>query len=236
MKPIELSLILTLYNEGPTLPASLGRIYNLLNQSGLVYEIIIIDDRGQDESCALAQDFCLKQDNCQLYQNAVNLGRGGAVSRGMRMAKGRVVGFIDTDLELSPERIPEAARMILKGEVDVVTGKRNYTFGPASHLRWILTKGYHELVRLILNLPLKDTETGFKFFNREKIQPVLEKVQDKRWFWDTEIMARSFNAGLKIKEIEVLYKRKMDKKTSVRFFRDSLAYLGKLVRFKFKKK
>ena len=76
-----------------------------------------------------------------------------------------------------------------------------------------------------------DTETGFKFFNRGKILPVLEQVQDKRWFWDTEIMVRALWNGLNITEIPCLFMRRSDKKSTVNLRKDIWDYLAKLYRF-----
>lgn len=235
MKPIDLSLVLTLYNEGSILSENLARIDEVLRKSGLAFEIIFVDDKSQDNSVAEVKAFMMTRSNCLLIEHKENIGRGGSVSDGIKMARGKAVGFIDTDLEIYPDKIPEAVQTILAGEAEIVTGLRTYPFFLPLVFRYILTKGYQLLVRLVLTLPLKDTETGFKFFNREKILPILERVRDKRWFWDTEIMALSFNSGLRIKEIPVVFKRCFDKKSTVKVFRDSVNYFKKLIEFKKRK-
>ena len=120
----------------------------------------------------------------------------------------------------------------IRAGYDVATAKRNYTFRIRSIDRYLLSKGYSRLVKWVLGFPLQDTETGFKFFNRAKILPVLEKTHDQKWFWDTEIMVRSYLAGLKIIEIPTLFIRRFDKQSTVNPLRDSVEYLVKLFRFK----
>ena len=146
-------------------------------------------------------------------------------------SEGDIVGYIDTDLELSPIFIPEAVRSIREG-ADMAIGTRIYTVGAWNFTRAILTKGYIFLVRNILSLDYKDTEAGFKFFKKKKIMPILKKVEDKRWFFDTEIVARSHKAGLKIAEIPVLYLPRHDRKSSVNLVRDSVEYFMKLISFR----
>ena len=97
--------------------------------------------------------------------------------------------------------------------------------------RHIMSRGYNTLVRRQTGVPLRDTETGFKFFRRDRIFPVLEQVQDQGWFWDTEIMVRAYMAGLRIVELPALLVRCTDKKTTVRIWRYSLSYLRKLRQF-----
>ena len=98
--------------------------------------------------------------------------------------------------------------------------------------RFVLHKGYAYLVRKLLKLGLKDTETGCKFFDRERILPLLKDIKDNYWFWDTEIMARAYYNGLKIREIPFYYERKWDKSSSVNIIRDSILYIIKLLRFR----
>jgi hypothetical protein len=87
-------------------------------------------------------------------------------------------------------------------------------------------------MRTVLRVPLNDTETGFKFFRREKILPVLGRTEDRGWFWDTEIMVRAHHAGLTIIEIPALFIRRFDKRSSLHPFGDTLDYARKLWRFR----
>jgi GT2 family glycosyltransferase len=79
---------------------------------------------------------------------------------------------------------------------------------------------------------LRDTETGFKFFNCARALPVLESIRDPGWFWDTEFMVRAARAGLRIVEIPGAYIRRADKTSTVRGLRDSFRYFGKLLAFR----
>ena len=98
--------------------------------------------------------------------------------------------------------------------------------------RWIMSKGYRWLVRMVCKTPFKDTETGCKFFNREKILPIIEKTTDNHWFWDTQIMAISYYESLKIIEIPALFIKKPEFFSSVNYFSDSLDYFCKLMKFR----
>jgi hypothetical protein len=81
-------------------------------------------------------------------------------------------------------------------------------------------------------VPLLDTETGFKFFRREALLPVLDAIHDPGWFWDTEFMVRAHLRGLRIAEIPGAYVRRSDKTSTVRGVRDSWTYFGKLLAFR----
>jgi hypothetical protein len=87
-----------------------------------------------------------------------------------------------------------------------------------------MSRGYRALVRWRLDVPLVDTETGYKFFRRDRILPVLDKVSDRGWFWDTETMLMAYLAKLQIIEIPALFERRT-------VFRDSLLHFKKLNQF-----
>ncbi len=233
MKNIDLSLILACYNEEDILEESFRQICDILDATKYAYEIIFVDDCSQDRTRAIIDHLikrCPEKSLRKIYHEK-NMGRGFAVSHGIMQAGGRIVGFIDVDLEVHAHYIPRMLLEIDRGN-DIVSGWRTYKLGWDCLLRYIATASYKLLVRKLLKLPLKDTETGIKFFNRQRILPILKQTEDKRWFWDTEIMARSYYANLKIYEVPILFLRRKDKKSKVRLFNDSIDYLKKIWRFR----
>ena len=192
-----------------------------------------MDDVSRDNTVAIIEDLMAKYAHVpmRLIRHERNTGRGRTVMDGFEASRGRIIGFLDIDLETPAHYIPVAALEIERG-ADVASAWRIYKFLWRSFYRQILSNGYHKLVSSALHLPLQDTEVGFKFFNRERALPILRECEDAGWFWDTEIMARSYFAGLKIIEIPTLFLKRYDKKSSVRPFHDSIEYFAKLRRFR----
>lgn len=235
MKSIDLSLIIPCFNEQKILDVSLIEIENVLKNSRLSYETILIDDKSKDETAKILKKY-EKRKNYSVYYHLINQGRGKTVRDGIMIAKGKVVGFIDVDLEVSPLYIPYFVDRILKQEADVVTGHRIYRDSIVSLHRMILSRGYSVLVRKLLSINLNDTEAGYKFFSRRKILSVLRKTKNPGWFWDTEIMALAYYEKLIIKEIPVLFIRRFDKKSAVNVVPDAVSYFINLYRFRKKLK
>lgn len=228
---IDISVILTGYNEGPSVEDNLLKVKQLLDHSKYKWEMILFDDRSSDATPDAFAGFARKYKNIRAYFHKRNIGRGGTVIDAIKKSRGRFVGYIDTDLELSPVYVFEFIQMLERG-FDIVIATRFYTVSPGNLLRTIISKGYIFLMKLLLNLEFKDTEAGFKFFNKRKIMPILKKIEDKRWFFDTELVARSYLSGLKIAEIPVVYIQNRNKKSSVRIFQDSTDYFRKLLKFR----
>lgn len=231
MKKIDLSLILACYNEEKVIEQSIEEIESILNNSVFSYEIILVDDKSKDRTRNLIKKISKGKKNFHFFFHKVNQGRGKTVSDGIKKARGKIVGFIDIDLEVSPVYIPYFTAKILRG-ADVVSGRRVYRESLSSLYRAILSRGYSFLVRKLLAIPLNDTETGYKFFNRRRILPVLGRTKSAGWFWDTEIMAYSYYEKLRILEIPVLFIRRHDKQSTVNALSDTRNYLFNLLRFR----
>lgn len=224
------SLILPCYNEEAIFTESVQRIIRMLTNSKLDFEIIFVDDKSIDRTPELIAAICKKYPFCRALYHKSNTGRGKAVTDGIRAARGRVVGYIDIDLEVSPVYIPEIVSLILKNKADIIIGKRIYRTTAASIFREILSRGYLWLADIMLQTGKLDTETGYKFARRVKILPILNKTKHQHWFWDTEIIVYAKRAGLRILEYPVLFIRRTDKKSSVRVIPDMVDYVVNLVR------
>ncbi len=227
---LDLSLILPCYNEAGLFTSSVARIQSVLEASKLSHEVIFVDDASSDGTQKFIKDTC-KTTGIFRYRavfHAVNRGRGRTVSDGIRAAKGKIVGYMDIDCEVDPIYMPKLVSLVLSGEADVVIGKRYYRTSPRAALREILSRGYQWLSDKMIGTGGLDTETGYKFFSRKKILPVLSKARNPGWFWDTEIMVYARRAGLRIKEEPVLFLRRFDKHSSVNIIRDTTDYLVNL--------
>jgi len=229
---IDVSIIIACYNEEGLLVDSVTEIENVMEQTKYTYELIFIDDCSQDRTRAIIQELVGSRSNASYLFHEKNVGRGGTVCEGIRMAQGKIAGFLDIDLEVHARYIPSLLQAIEKDGYDVSTAFRVYKIPSGPFMRHVLSVGYRKLVSYYLGTTEMDTETGFKFFNRERILPVLDSCRNKGWFWDTEVMVLSEKYGLKIKEIPCLFIRRANKVSTVNVIPDTIDYLKSLWGFK----
>jgi glycosyltransferase involved in cell wall biosynthesis len=229
---IDVSVILPCYNEAPLFVQSVKEILRVLRLSRYSFEIIFVDDKSSDATAALIKKTCERVPSCRALYHPKNYGRGKTVVDGIKTAKGKVVGYIDIDLEVSPVYIPNMVKKILEDEADVVIGRRVYRTSMRSILREVLSRGYQWLSDMMIGTGGLDTETGYKFFDRKTIVPILKQTEHTGWFWDTEIMVYVKRRSMRIVEVPVLFVRRFDKKSSVRVVRDIIDYLVSLGRFR----
>ena len=233
MPNLDLSLLIPCYNEEQILRDSIREVIEILDNTRFNYEIIFVDDCSRDDTRQIIDDIIDRYPDKNLSRifHEKNTGRGGAVMDGIKAARGEIVGFIDIDLEVHARYIPSCV-LAVKGGADIASAYRIYKVYLKSLARYLMSKSYIALVRNLLKVNLKDTETGFKFFNRQRILPIIEQIREKGWFWDTEIMVRAYLKGYRIKEIPCLFLRNLNKQSTVKCFSDSIDYFKKLLRFR----
>ena len=232
MAKVNLSIIIPCYNEGSTFTKSVDKIVQELKNINLGWEIIFVEDKSTDDTKSAVEILIKGIKNARAIFHKKNEGRGKSVSDGIKTARGDICGYLDIDLEVSERYIPLFAKEIEHG-FDFAVGKRFYEGGGLSAiLRFLASKTYAIAVKYIVDIPVEDTEAGYKFFRKAKILPILAKVKSKHWFWDTEICAFAHWNGLSITQIPVLFKRRYDKKSTVRLIPDTIDYIKNLIRIK----
>lgn len=226
----DFGLILACYNEERVLRQSVAGITVVFDNLNMSYEIVFVDDKSSDNTVAIIRQLLEEHPGWKLVEHANNKGRGASVSDGIRLSEASMVGFVDIDLSTSPWYLSRLISEVQKG-ADIATAVRMYRLKPRTLFRWILSKGYRFLMRLVLNCDLQDTETGCKVFNKARILPILEKIEDMHWFWDTEVMARSYVSGYRIVEVPSVFIRD-GSFTTVRVLKDTRDYLFNLIKFR----
>lgn len=231
-KDPEISIVIACYNAEKFLEDSVSQIRAVMDATVFTYELIFVDDKSSDNTVSIVERLIEGKPNCVFLKHRSNHGRGKTVHDGIKRARGRIAGFIDIDLDNPARYIFSMILGIRNGHADVCTAYRVYQpkWGLYFIVRMILSRGYAWLSSRLLGTGLKDTETGCKFFLRDKILPVLEQVENRGWFWDTEIMTRAYYAGLTILEIPTLFMRNTQV-TTVRLIPETFRYLVTLFRF-----
>ncbi len=231
MNKIEVSIILACFNEGPTFERSIGKIIAELKKLKKSWEIIFVEDQSYDNTRTAVKRWRAKLQNSRAIYHDKNQGRGKSVSDGIKAARGDICGYLDVDLEVSENYIPLFIKEIENGN-DLAVGKRFYESSFDSLSRVIASKVYSLAVKTLLGLPIEDTEAGYKFFKRKKILSILPKIKSNHWFWDTEICAQAYWEGNKISQVPVIFKRRPEKKSTVKLIPDTIDYIKNLYRLR----
>ena len=208
------SLIVPAYNEESRLGPNLVRALAWLDQRGVPAEIIVVDDGSQDGTAALVEGLRASEPRIRLIRFPANRGKGAAVREGALAAAGRLILVSDADFSTPIEEFDRLLARMRETSSDVVIGSRAL---PGARLevrqpfwREVMGRSFNRIMRTVTGLPFRDTQCGFKLFDRAKTAPILSKMVIERFAYDVELIWLSHLGGLRIHEEPVLWKHSTD--------------------------
>lgn len=168
--PVEISIVVPLYNEVESLPELQAWIERVMNENALTYELIFIDDGSKDGSWNVVEQLKSQCEAVRGIKFQRNYGKSAALQKGFEAVRGRVVITMDADLQDSPDEIPALYNMIVKDEFDVVSGWKKKRYDPLS--KTIPTKLYNWAARKLTGIYLHDFNCGLKAYKYEVVKSI----------------------------------------------------------------
>ncbi len=198
MGKVYLSVIIPTYNEEKNLKKGvLSEVFNYLKKQNYSWEVLIVNDGSTDKTAESANEFVSKYPGFRLL-NEPHRGKGGTVIAGMLAANGKYVLFTDMDQSTPIDQIEKFLPKFDEG-YDIVIGSRHGREG-APLMRKLMAYGFAALRFIVLRLPYRDTQAGFKAFKREAALKIFSKM--KNLLERKNIQGSSLSAGF---DVEILY-------------------------------
>ncbi|MFT5051258.1 MAG: glycosyltransferase involved in cell wall biosynthesis [Chlamydiales bacterium] len=166
--PIQISVVVPVFNEEESLGPLQGEIAEHVGGMGVPWEVLYVDDRSSDSSL----DVLLKlREDCpsvRIVRFRRNYGQTAAMAAGFEHARGRVVVTLDADLQNDPADIPRLVAELDKG-FDIVTGWRKDR-QDGLWLRRVPSRMANRAIGWFTGTRVHDTGCTLKAFRREVVQ------------------------------------------------------------------
>ncbi|XP_032561092.1 dolichol-phosphate mannosyltransferase subunit 1 isoform X2 [Chiroxiphia lanceolata] len=177
-RPQRLSVLLPTYNERDNLPLVVWLLVRTFRDSGIDFEIIIIDDGSPDGTQEIAEQLekIYGSDKILLRPRPRKLGLGTAYIHGMKHATGNFIVIMDADLSHHPKFIPE-----------------------------FLSRGANFLTQVLLRPGASDLTGSFRLYRKEVLQKLMEKCVSKGYVFQMEMIVRARQLGYTIGEVPISF-------------------------------
>ena len=167
---MDLSLVIPVYNEEESIQELTEWIETVCTNDGLSYEIIFIDDGSSDSSWEQIMSMAGKDKFVKGYRFRRHYGKAAALHIGFSEATGDVVITMDSDLQDSPDEIPELVKMIRDDGYDLVSGWKKKRYDP--FIKRFTSKFYNGTARWSSGIKLHDFNCGLKAYRLEVVKNI----------------------------------------------------------------
>ncbi len=220
VKP-SLSIIIPVFNEAENLEPLFAELIPVLENLGLTFEVLAIDDGSTDNSWAVLQALHNKDSRIKLIRLRKNFGQTPALSAGFDHARGDIVISLDADLQNDPRDIPVLVAKVREG-FDIVSGwrknRKDKFFSrriPSMVANWLISS--------LTGVKLHDYGCTMKAFRKEVIKSIKLYGELHRF-----IPAIASYMGVSIAEVQVHHRPRRHGKSKYSIFRFTRVILDML--------
>ena len=223
MKNKAISVVIPCYNEEKTIQKNLLKVHNYLKDRFGVFEIIVVNDGSNDGT--LKEIKKMEDDlHLRIIDNQENKGKGKVVKQGILESSCDLVMFLDADLGIPIEELQKFVPEFDRG-YDIIIASRFVpglrVIRPVLWHRQTMEKIFRLLrLAIICDRNVKDTQCGFKVFQRKAAMDIFSRVTVGRFAFDAEVIFIVNKLKYKIKELPISLQNPPN--SHIRLFRDPL--------------
>jgi O-antigen/teichoic acid export membrane protein len=190
-----LTVVVPSFNGGAQLRPTVDALCRSLDATGWRYEIIVAVDGSTDGSVATLTQL---PGHVIVDPSPINEGKGAALRRGFRRARGAYIGFIDGDGDIDVDIVRRLARACQQPGVWAAIASK-HTEGADVNMslaRTTFSRLYRSLVRALFSLDVSDTQCGAKVFSRRGLERALPWTRENGFAFDVELLGLGHRLGL----------------------------------------
>jgi len=198
------SIIIPAYNEEQRLPRTLIELERYRARFDGDFEVIVADDGSSDGTAALVNRRAESAPWLRLLKRP-HRGKGAAVRAGMLAAQQPRVILCDADLSMPLDQLDRFLDVMDRG-CEVVIGSRVLPESTRHHSpihRRVMSWGFNLLVRVMLVPGVRDTQCGFKAFQRDAARELFGRQHLNGFTFDVEILYLARRRGYRMLEVPI---------------------------------
>jgi dolichol-phosphate mannosyltransferase len=176
---VTVTVVVPCYNEEEVILETQRRLSQVLERTGLSYEIIYVNDGSRDNTLKILRELAESDGNVRVLSFSRNFGHQVAVTAGVDVASGNAVVLIDADLQDPPELIPKMLDRWRDG-IHVVYGLRESRSGEST-FKLLTAKLFYRLINYISDVPIPLDTGDFRMMDR-RVVDVLKRMPERDRF------------------------------------------------------
>ncbi|MGY2133507.1 glycosyltransferase family 2 protein [Hymenobacter sp. HD11105] len=187
-----ISIVSPVYRAENLLDELVSRLQLSLETITSCYEIILVDDRGPDNSWQRIAVHATRDTRVRGVRLSRNFGQHKAITAGLEQARGEWIVVMDCDLQDQPEEIPKLYQYAKAEEYDLVFARREVR--QDSWLKRAGSRWFYQTLSYLTNTKQDPAIANFGIYHYKVITAVLAMRESIRYF-PTMVRWVGFRAG-----------------------------------------
>lgn len=179
LDPVELSIVVPLYNEEPNIDYLFERILAVLGGMKTTYEIVCVNDGSKDNTLNCLIEHHHRNPAIKVVNLSRNFGKEIALTAGIDHTIGAAVVPIDADLQDPPELIEELVAKWREG-YDVVYATRR-SRGEEGWLKRFTAKAFYGTIGRMSRIPIPSNTGDFRLLDRRVVDALKQMPERTRF-------------------------------------------------------
>lgn len=177
----KLSLIVPCYNESEVLNSFYTEIKRVAELcENYIFELLFVNDGSRDDTLNIIESLAKADDRVKYISFSRNFGKEAAMLAGLEHATGDYCGFIDADLQHSPDLIPEMLKAVDEEGYDVAACRRVDREGE-SKFKSFLSGSFYKVVNKVSETYIEDGAQDYRIMNRAVVDSILAMRENIRF-------------------------------------------------------
>ena len=168
---MDVSVVIPFLDEEESLPELYQQLTDVLASTIWSYELIFVDDGSQDKSWEFVRSTAKNDASVRAVKFTRNFGKSQALHVGFDLAQGDVVFTMDADLQDNPKELPAIYKLLIKENLDVVSGWKKVRHDPLFG-KTIPSKFFNWAARQFSGIQLHDFNCGLKAYKKEVVKAI----------------------------------------------------------------
>jgi len=207
----QVSIIIPAFNEAQAIGDLVAQIKKLYPDA----ETIVLDDGSTDGTAQVARDA-----GAIVYSHPYNIGNGGAVKSGIRLASGGVVVFMDGDGQHDPKDIGRLLKCF--PDYDMVVGSRAKG-NQASWGRALANRIYNWLASYVTKFRIQDLTSGFRAVKSDVVRDYLHLLPNT-YSYPTTLTLCILRSGRSLKYVPIRTKARKKGRSKIKILPDGIRF------------
>lgn len=195
----DVQIYLSCRNEQRSIQEAIYSVRNVILESGISAEIIVVDNASEDGTSARAAALSATVPNLRVISLSHNKSYSGSIFESLSDAKSDFVIILDGDCQFPPTNIPRLLDSLRNSELQVVFSNRTHLEGDA--WRKFASRFFLRMLRVTLRFDGPDINAGFRGFKKDSIA-YLQGLQQGR-LANASLWHQATKAGLLVGYIDV---------------------------------